>query len=650
MTQSQPRALPYLLVALVAAVIHLQTIGFPFVFDDEWLIVRNVSLHEDWSALTAFARHFWHGTPSGTGYYRPIVTASLALNGRLLGWGPAGFHLVNVLLHAANAALLLALLRRLRVGATAAVLAALFFAVHPVAAWPVGSIVARVDLLPTFFLLLAALALAGGRAVAMGGCFLAALLCKESALAFLGVPILALRCGQNGDPATADDATAKRKSVVACVVAAIAAVGVSLAIRFAAGVPLRPPQSEINPVVNPLSQMPQPGRLLAAIVLAGRYLSYLFVPIRFADPAGYGEAVVPPAWSSPAVLVAGGLLALWALAALVLWARRDRAGLALAFALAAFLPASNLIVPVGSLYAQNFLYLPLAGMAVAAGDLLDRALGRAGVAGRRALVATAVVLLAVLAIGAAREVRVWSSEEAVFGTFVERFPRYPLGWSRLGIVRIDQGDPHGGEEILRKALAIEERNGEAHYDLGVALLATAAPGDRERIEEALEHSRRAYALLPDMFEAHVNSSMALLMLDRPAEAEAEARQTLAFDPSVVQARINLGEALFRQQRYTEALEVLRVLAREYPADPNVRSPMVVSLINANLLDEAREAAEAARRDFPDLAWFDFCLARVAARSGRRDEAIDLLRRAREREPKTVEWFHKVADFAGYREP
>src|SRR3989338_4424026 len=154
--------IPGTAVALLAAALHIRTLGFEFVFDDLHLIVNNAFLREPWSPLTAFAHHFWHGTPFGAAYYRPIVTSSLALNGLLLGWGPAGFHLVNVLLHAAKAALLLALVRRLGAPVWAATRGAAPLAVHPAPARPVGSIVARVDLLPAFFVLLAWLALGGG--------------------------------------------------------------------------------------------------------------------------------------------------------------------------------------------------------------------------------------------------------------------------------------------------------------------------------------------------------------------------------------------------------------------------------------------------------------------------------------------------------
>ena len=403
-----PRPVPYLLVALVAAAVHLRTVAFPFVFDDQWLVAGNMFLREGWSVFTAFAHHFWHGTPFATGYYRPVVVASLAINGVALGWGPAGFHLVNVLLHAVNATLMVYLLRRLGLGASAATLAALFFAVHPAATWPVASVVARVDLLPLLFLLLAAIALA------------------------------------------------------------------------------------------------------------------------------------------------------------------------------AFLPASNLLLPVGSLYAQNFLYLPLAGLTAAVGVLLDGILRR---------------------------------DEALFTAWSERFPRYGLGWSRLGVARLGRGDARGAEAALRTALGIEDRNGEGHYNLGLALLSKVAPGDTTRIEEGLAHSRRASALVPNLAAAHVSAARALVLLDRPAEAESEARAALAIDAGATPARVNLAEALFRQARYREALELLRGLAKEFPGDPNVRSPLVVSLVNAGELDEARVEGEAARRDFPDLAWF-----------------------------------RKVPDFAGYPEP
>lgn len=68
-----------------------------------------------------------------------------------MGERPAGYHLVNILLHAANVAWLFYLLRRYRVAVGLASLAAALFAVHPVHTEAVANIVGRAELLGMFF-------------------------------------------------------------------------------------------------------------------------------------------------------------------------------------------------------------------------------------------------------------------------------------------------------------------------------------------------------------------------------------------------------------------------------------------------------------------------------------------------------------------
>src|SRR6266581_2943893 len=218
------RWLPFAIVSLLAAAPYLATPGFDFVFDDRHLIVHNLFLREATSPFTAFAHHFWHGTPYGAAYYRPLVVASFALNGHVLGWGPAGFHLVNILLHAGNAMLLLALARRLGCPALAASCAAGLFAVHPVAAWPVASVVARVDLLPA----------------------------------------LALRRMRG-------EANPVKPGPRVWAALAAALVGY-LALRRAAGAALLMDRRLIDPLINPLGVLPFPARILAAADLSGRYM------------------------------------------------------------------------------------------------------------------------------------------------------------------------------------------------------------------------------------------------------------------------------------------------------------------------------------------------------------------------------------------
>ena len=642
-----PRGLALSIVILAAAAVHLQTLGFPFVFDDRYLVVLNAFLREAWSPIDAFAHHFWYGTPSGTGYYRPLVVASLALNGKVLGWGPAGFHLFNLLLHCANSALVLALLLRLAVPMRAAMLAALFFAVHPVSAWPVASIVARVDLLPAFFVLLAWFGLASGSAPATGLAFLAALLCKESAVAFLGVPFLALRA-----PLLPAAQGPGRRATLLCGLATLGAVAAAVGLRLFAHAGVGVPRSRIDGVVNPLVLLGDWDRTRAALRLAGRYLGYLFVPWRFTDPLAYGPGHPVPAAANPGVMLGGLILLVLAGLALRFWLRRDRLSLFLGFALASFLPASNLITPIGSLYAQNFLYMPLLGLALLAGDAGGR-LGRLRPESAPRLAYAAGVVIALLAAGTIVEARVWRSGPALFAAWTERFPNYGFGWAGLGTAQLDDGDAVGAEATLRRSIALDDRNAKAQYNLGVAILMTTTPpeqggteSDAARLREGLEHSRRAAALDPLMAEAHVNAARILMLLDRPAEAEAEAREALKVrkDEAV---RMTLAQAVFKQRRYADALALYRELAPAAPDDPNLRAQYLDALFEAGDPLSARREGERARLDFPDLAWFDIYLARVEARDGRKEEARNLLRAARSRDPQANTW---IAHYPDLREP
>ena len=142
-------------VAVVATVLilHLPTVWYGFHQDD-------FALARGWSGKELASTLHGEFDPSGMipSYYRPMVRLSWALDHAL--WGPwtAGYHATNLGLHAAAGVLLVALLRRAALPAPAALLGALAWVAHPLAASTTAWVSARGDSLMAIFYLAALLA------------------------------------------------------------------------------------------------------------------------------------------------------------------------------------------------------------------------------------------------------------------------------------------------------------------------------------------------------------------------------------------------------------------------------------------------------------------------------------------------------------
>ena len=534
-----------------------------------------------------------------------------------------------------------------------------------------SSVAARVDLLASFFVLLAWLAWLAAtrsgahrsalqdfqRAALVGVLFLCALLSKESAAAFLAVPVLGTRRMAPGRDAEATGSRAEPVAGPSARWASLTAAAVALLVYLGLrtwtglGIGVEMDRTRVNPMTNPLAHLPLPGRFYAALALGGRYLMYIIFPVRFADHADYALSAPPPALGAGAVVTCLVLL-LWGALILILWVRRDRLCQPLGLSLGSFFAASNLLVPIGSLYALNFLYLPFIGLCLAFAETLGRMPPGAAAAQNDATPAprrwvwVAAPLLILLAAGSAIESRIWRDDISLLTTFTRRFPHFAMAYIGLGEALLDRGDKASAIASFEQAQVINDASAGRHNEIAVAL--SQGTPTKNQLEEALSHLHTAVVLNPGLVEPRINAARILIQLGRAAEAEPLTRETLRLSPDSVPARQTLAESLFQQSKYSDAAAELRNLVRIRPEDPDVRSPFVVSLIHAGDLAEARRAAEEARRVFPDLPWFDFCLARVEARAGRKDEALALLRRSLERDPTTREWIRKVNDFDGYR--
>jgi tetratricopeptide (TPR) repeat protein len=115
----------FLAACLIVAVLicYAPAMGAGFVWDDDLLVTENPLVQNSDSLPYIWAS-------SAATDYTPLTTTTFWLQWRLWGDNAAGYHLVNILLHALSALLLWRVLARLAV--PGAWLGALFFAIHPV--------------------------------------------------------------------------------------------------------------------------------------------------------------------------------------------------------------------------------------------------------------------------------------------------------------------------------------------------------------------------------------------------------------------------------------------------------------------------------------------------------------------------------------
>lgn len=486
-----------LAIALLLAIplaIGSPIVGHPPVFDDHLLLGGNADLLEGrLPAREAFFRKYWGSAPEAAlnELYRPVAIASLVVDARLLGSGPAGMHATSLLLHALNALLVYCLMTLLFQNRRMAFLTALLFSVHPIALEALAPLSGRSDLLAALFLLtascLAAIFARGSgwrAALALAGtvvaCALGVLSKEHVVTAPLVLAALLLVAVQDAG---------RRARMVIAICGAAAGTGAALALRtgvlgylWRSGLPPDPQAAYLAWIGNPLLETGAVSRLLTVAKIVPQALTLLFFPVRQSADYCYNQIPVEEGLPGLASLL-GLAVTIAVVAALLLWRRRHPAiWVALAWGALTWLLTSNAVVPIGAIFAERFLYLPAIGSSLAIAALLDRvaSVGRRG----RVLAAAAGLVLAILSAALFTLRRMdWSGDEALFAATAQSSPRCARGHSNYGLALHRRGRLADAAAEYARALDIAPGLTGAGISLTGSLL------DLDRSEEAAEVAR-----------------------------------------------------------------------------------------------------------------------------------------------------------------
>jgi tetratricopeptide (TPR) repeat protein len=510
------------LVLLVFAIYYPATRA-GFVWDDDAYVTENRQLHD----IGGLWR-IWSTTE--TPQYYPLVFTTFWLEYQVWGLAPAGYHIVNILLHALNAFLIGCILVSLRV--RGAWWVALLFALHPVHVESVAWITERKNVLSAFFYLLSFLGYlrfeAGARRafyVASLLLFLCALLSKTVAASLPLALLLALYYLKGR--------LELRDGLRMLPFMGLAAAMGLLTVRLEEG------------MIDAVRAEFQFSWLQRALIACK---ALLFYPAKLIAP--HPLIFNYERWD----LEAGGAIRFWpvvavmALVALVflLWRRGER-GIACAagffvITIAPALGAFNVYPFRYSFVADHFQYLASVGLLIL--------LVQAGfwVKGRVSWFAIpAVVLLAVLAPLTWHQAGAYRDAETLWQDTIAKNPGSWLANSNLALIYLERNEAGPALGCFDRAIATNPGSVESHVGRGMA---HARLGDFER---ALRDFDRAVELDPSYPQVYMQRGELYLKLGRYAEAVRDSTLVLQSNETHLPAYRTRALALIAMEQYDRAI-------------------------------------------------------------------------------------------------
>ena len=499
-----------ILLAICASVYH-GILSAPFIFDDWASIVENESIRQ-------LIPPTWFGHQP-----RPVANLTFALNYAFGRLDVAGYHIVNVILHAACAQLGFLVSRRILKRADLALIATVLWTVHPLHTSVVTYTVHRYELCVALFMLGALYFFQKGlRTPAASGRFntlsiaCAVLACASKEVS-IALPFLLLaydRCFEAGGLWKALQLRPKYH------LAAFATLGVLLVLQLSS-----PRNTSQGFGLGGLTSFDYARTEL-------RVIPYYFRLAVWPDTLSfdYYDWPIAQTWGEvvlPAIFVFG-LVALGILS----WVRFPRVGFAAAVWIFILAPTSTFLPLKGELVAERRVYLPLFALSVLVvkgASCLATSLGK-----RRVMVAISVAVSLAFGARTIKRNRDFLTEEAAY----------------------------------RSVLDVRPMNVRARYHLANALHA------QGKVDEALNEYLRAAAQEPNFVKCRSNAGVLLAVKGRLPEAEDQFLAAVRLEPANVEFRLNLVESRVLQGKWSAALKTLHRGLERNPANAALRERLV----------------------------------------------------------------------------
>jgi Flp pilus assembly protein TadD len=610
------------LLAVVTVVAYRGVRGNDFLrVDDDYYILENRNVQQ---GLTIESIG-WAFTSYYAGNWHPLTWISHMIDWSLYGRNPAGYHVTNLCLHAANAILLFLFLLYLTGYLARSAMVAFLFALHPAHVESVAWIAERKDVLCAFFWF----------AALLGYVWYA----RRPSWKRLACVAIAFGCGLQSKPMIVTlpftllllDIWPLRRITFSeetcghwvssfwklCLEKwpLFVMAGVSSVITFMA--------QRAGGAVSQLQLLPLPDRILNAAISCWSYVRITFWP----DPLTvYYYYDFNHISYVAAGLAFAGLIAVTA----VCWHfRKDKPYCLVGWLwfLGTLAPVIGIVQVGEQSMAERYTYVPLVGLFIVVVWLIGDAVAHSPKLKIAAQV-LAVVVIAACAVKTNAQVKVWKDTVTLFTHALAIDQRGALPNSSLGAAYVRLGKYAEAQPYLERALYYKPSASLILSFSAFSMMQTMIQThDMDNMPLAGERLEKALRGAPDSPNVLADNALWSIMAGKPRDAEMYGRKAIAAQPDLVRARSYLADSLMVQNKLDEAIQEYRRILALDPENGEAHNYLGMIYIKQGLTPEAIKEFRLSLALYPEQAMPHTQLAKIYMESHQLSEAVAELTQA-----------------------
>ena len=607
------------LLAVLTFIVFSGTIRNGFVWDDDDYIHKNQLLTDPHGLAKIWKSYYApsYNPEQNTPQYYPFVFTSFFLEHKLWGFNPAGYHVINLLLHIANVILLLIVLNKLGFKWYISFITAAIFAIHPTQVESVAWATERKNVLTGLFYFAAFLSFLRFEDsskikfyLLSIGLFICALLSKTASVMLPVVLILAAYL--RGRPI--------KKTIIYSIPFFIISLAAGLVTWLVEHTLVGTKGAEWD------------FGLLQRFEIATHSFWFYIGKILWPHPISflYGQWKVNP-YSLEGMMPLIGAIVLLA-AVLILHKKTGKLPFFcfgyFGFVAAPALGFISFYMMRYTFMADHFIYLGSWSI------MLLIVTGSAWIINHIKSEAPKIftaIAVTIIALGfcaglSAEQVKKYKNVQSLWEHTISVSPDAWLAHNNLGVIYAGQGQPQRAIEHYLTTIKLNPKYHLAYNNLGVSYAMT------NQSEKAIENYKKALELKPDYTESYYNLAAVYSQMEKNNEAAENFKIVVKDRPKYFSAWYNLAICFSKMNKLSEAAEAYKKAAEISPTHPEVHYNLAVTYQLMNKLDDAVIYFQKALELKPAYIEAKYRLAQVFRQQNKFPEAIKYLQSALEQEP------------------